>query len=201
MTTNKKIIIGLLFVLGLLSLPQIIKFDKIDSCLDLGRRFNYEINKCEKNITTETMIEEKPKPIETSTSDTKPEEVNIVGTSSNKTSTPGHLSLASQWILESFSNAEYNKNISKSSYITIDKNLETISGNGGCNNIGGRIKVLNEQIKFENIFSTKMFCENMSQEDLFLENLSKANKYKIVGGELFIFEGENLLMTLESFRG
>lgn len=30
------------------------------------------------------MIEEKPKPIETSTSDTKPEEVNIVGTSSNK---------------------------------------------------------------------------------------------------------------------
>lgn len=64
--------------------------------------------------------------------------------------------------------------------------METISGNGGCNNIGGKIKVLNEQIKFENIFSTKMFCENMSQEDLFLENLSKANKYKIVGGELFI---------------
>jgi heat shock protein HslJ len=201
MTTNKKIIMGLVFVLGLLSLPQITRFYRIDSCLDYGGRFNYEINKCEKNITVETIIEEKPKPIEKIPAETKLAEVNVVATSSEQAPNPAHLPLSSQWILESFSSEEANKSISKSSYINIEENLKRFTGNGGCNNIGGEIITSTDKIKFDRVMSTKMFCENMAQENLFLENLSRTNKYKIVGGELFLFEGENLLMILESFRG
>jgi heat shock protein HslJ len=110
-----------------------------------------------------------------------------------------NLTLDNQWIIESFNNKSLT-NISKSSQITIGKDLKTFTGNGACNRIGGGLTVKENTITFSDIRSTKMYCPEMPQEDLFLKNLGLTNQYKIVGGELFLYKSDSLLMTLESFR-
>ncbi len=109
------------------------------------------------------------------------------------------LSLDNQWIIECFNNNSLT-NIPKSSQITISKDLTTFTGNGACNRIGGGLTVKENTIAFSDIISTKMYCPEMPQEDLFLKNLGLTNQYKIVGGELFLYKSDSLLMTLESFR-
>lgn len=111
------------------------------------------------------------------------------------------LPINSQWILESISK-EFNtlKSINKNSTITIQSNKTKFNGNGGCNSIGGDVYLKNNQIKFSKVIRTEMYCDNMQQEDLFLVLLDMINKYKIIGGELFLFKDDKLVMTLESFR-
>ncbi len=111
----------------------------------------------------------------------------------------GNLSLANQWIIERFNTGSVSK-FTKQSYITIDKEFKTFSGQGGCNGITGELVINNDAISFQKIASTMMYCDNMKQEQLFTKNLEAANKFKIVGGELFLYKDNTLLMTLESFK-
>jgi heat shock protein HslJ len=107
--------------------------------------------------------------------------------------------LNNQWIIEHFNNPERIVE-SKNCYINIDLNAGNFSGSNGCNNINGKLKINGDSISFDNIISTKMACEKMEQSNIFIKNLSDANKYKIIGGELFLYKNELLLMTLESFK-
>ena len=111
----------------------------------------------------------------------------------------GNLSLANQWIIERFNTGSVSK-FTKQSFITIDQSLQTFSGQGGCNGIGGEIAIKGNTISFQKMMRTAMYCDNMEQEDLFVKNLELANTYKIVGGELFLYKDNTLLMTLESFK-
>jgi heat shock protein HslJ len=104
-----------------------------------------------------------------------------------------------QWIIEHFNNPERIVK-SKNCYINIDLNTGSFNGSDGCNNINGRLKINGNSISFDNIISTKMACEKMEQSNVFMKNLSDTNKYKIIGGELFLYKNELLLMTLESFK-
>jgi heat shock protein HslJ len=120
-------------------------------------------------------------------------------TSSQGKESIGGLPLDSQWIIEFFNQPE--KEIeSKNCYITIDTKKSRFSGSDGCNNIGGNVTVSGGQIVFSNIIGTKKACENMEQSDLFTKNLKEVNRFKIEGGELFLFKDNTLVMTLESFR-
>ena len=107
--------------------------------------------------------------------------------------------LNNQWIIEHFNHPERRVE-SKNCYINIDLNADIFSGSNGCNNIRGKLKINSDSISFGNIISTKMACEKMEQSNVFMKNLSDANKYKIIGGELFLYKNELLLMTLESFK-
>lgn len=111
----------------------------------------------------------------------------------------GHLPLANQWIIERFNTGSVSK-FTKQSYITIDKEFKTFFGQGGCNGITGELVIKKDAISFQKIASTMMYCDNMEQEQLFTKNLEAANKYKIAGGELFLYKDKTLLMTLESFK-
>ncbi len=109
------------------------------------------------------------------------------------------IALHSQWILESFQDASYTS-IAKSTYINIADDLKKFTGMGGCNSITGNLVVKKKTIQFKQIVSTKMACENLRQEYLFLKNLELADNYKIAGAQLFLYRGSDLLMTLESYR-
>lgn len=111
----------------------------------------------------------------------------------------GHLPLANQWIIERFNNGSVST-FTKQSFITIDQSLKTFSGQGGCNGIGGEIVIKGNTISFQKMMRTAMYCDNMEQEDLFVKHLELANTYKIVGGELFLYKDNTLLMTLEGFK-
>lgn len=112
----------------------------------------------------------------------------------------GNLPLASQWIIEVFNDKTDKVPVTKNSYFTIQEDLKSFSGNGGCNSMSGSLKVKDDFIHFSDIMITEMACEHLAQEQIFMENLQKVNKYEIKGGELFLYQDNTLIMTMESFR-
>ena len=70
-----------------------------------------------------------------------------------------------------------------------DANLNSIRGNGGCNNYNGAIKIEGNKIDLTApIVSTKMACLNGSNgEYTYFNILTTVNNYNIVGDELEFF--------------
>ncbi len=67
---------------------------------------------------------------------------------------------------------------------TIENNF---SGKSFCNNCGGELKLYDLNIKFGNIFSTKMYCaEQSTLENKFLKDLKAVNSVKILKGKLML---------------
>jgi heat shock protein HslJ len=60
-----------------------------------------------------------------------------------------------------------------------------VTGNGGCNRIGGNYIWDGDALTVSQLFSTKMFCEKaMKYEGLFLQMLEKCQSYSINGNVL-----------------
>lgn len=104
-----------------------------------------------------------------------------------------------QWIIESF-NEKNTPVTTKDCYITISADLKSFKGYIGCNSSGGQIKIENNSILFLSVIITEKACANPKQDELFTKNLKETTNYKIIGGELFLYKNDQLLMTLESFR-
>lgn len=70
-----------------------------------------------------------------------------------------------------------------------------ISGNAGCNNYFGGVATdaTSGTFSTSQMGSTKMFCDNMSVEDNFLQMMHKANKYVVSGSTLELYQ-DNLLL-------
>ena len=60
-----------------------------------------------------------------------------------------------------------------------------ISGKSFCNGFGGNAVINGSAIKFEQIFGTMMFCEEVGQaEKNYLDGLRAVNSYNLSGGKL-----------------
>lgn len=61
------------------------------------------------------------------------------------------------------------------------------SGNAGCNSFGGTYTTSDSSIiKFGPLISTKMFCEGVKYENLFLEILGKTDNFLIENDTLYL---------------
>lgn len=75
-------------------------------------------------------------------------------------------------------------------------NEKNLGGNGGCNLLYGTVEKKAKTIKFSDIGSTKMFCNegDVMQTEMALMNvLEKANKYKQSADMLKLYKGKRLL--------
>jgi heat shock protein HslJ len=71
-----------------------------------------------------------------------------------------------------------------------------ISGKSFCNGFGGNAVINGSTIKFEQIFGTMMFCEEVGQaEKIYLDGLRAVNSYKVIGGKLQLFIDGKLVMV------
>ena len=69
------------------------------------------------------------------------------------------------------------------------------------NSLRGSVYVSGKSLRFDSIVRTEMACSELDSETLFISNLQKVKEYKIVGGELFLYNKDHkLIMVLESFR-
>lgn len=104
------------------------------------------------------------------------------------------------WIIEQFNTPGFtveNKNCS----LLVSKDKTSFSANDGCNVISGMIMLKGNQIAFNKTEITEKACfEGVEQAALFASNMKKVDNFKIVGGELFLYKGTVLIMTLEDFR-
>jgi putative lipoprotein len=74
-----------------------------------------------------------------------------------------------------------------------------VSGNGGCNSFGGKATLDGAKLKFGDLFSTMMACEEakMKQEAAFHAALAKTASYRIENGTLTLLDGAGVgLATL-----
>jgi heat shock protein HslJ len=73
-------------------------------------------------------------------------------------------------------------------YLIFDEN--SVGGSAGCNSTGGDYQVNNNQITFDGLVSTMMYCMEpegaMDQENDFLTALSNATTFNISGNQLII---------------
>ncbi|MXV38535.1 META domain-containing protein [Flavobacteriaceae bacterium Ap0902] len=71
---------------------------------------------------------------------------------------------------------------------------ESISGFAGCNNYGGNIEGDNGYITFKDIYSTKMSCPTLNEEDNYLNLLEKVNRFEVVRNDLYLYKDKLLLL-------
>ena len=73
---------------------------------------------------------------------------------------------------------------------------DKITGKAGCNTFGGGIEQIRNQIAFEEIITTKMFCEGlMDEENNILSNLQKVKRYEVKADMLYLYDLDRLLLT------
>ncbi len=79
--------------------------------------------------------------------------------------------------------------------LTFD-NKGSVTGNGGCNSLGGTYKVNGDQITFSDIVSTLMACDDarMAQESAVAKVLSGAAKYEIKDSTLTLTNDDMVLI-------
>ena len=80
----------------------------------------------------------------------------------------------------------------KDPHIIFKQSDSRITGNGGCNTIGGTYTVRGQnRLAVSNLFSTKMFCQNMDLETQFLTMLQSAESFNLNGDSLSLRNGQN----------
>jgi heat shock protein HslJ len=102
------------------------------------------------------------------------------------------------WILESVNGNEYTRTSNQDLHPTIEIYLseERFSGNTGCNNMNGNVKVEGSTILFSDIVTTKMFCPDVDEVD-FLSALGKANNYRIEKMKLYLYDSDHELLVFQ----
>ena len=104
-----------------------------------------------------------------------------------------------RWVLKKvFTNAG-GELVQTKAFIQLNAEKKTAGGNGSCNSFGSNVVTAGNHISFANIFSTKMYCEGVQKtEDVFFQQLGKANMFEIKGNRLSLYRGKNLLLEFAS---
>ncbi len=76
-----------------------------------------------------------------------------------------------------------------------------ITGNGGCNNYFGEVMLDRTVGNFstKNVGSTRMACDNMSEETNYFSMLGAATKYVVNGNTLELYKENLLLLKFTKF--
>jgi len=80
-------------------------------------------------------------------------------------------------------------------FIDFDLDRNLISGNAGCNGLSASIAINNNELYFNEILLTRMFCEDLTLENNFVNILGQITNYKVNGNTLNLYNGKYLEMV------
>jgi heat shock protein HslJ len=103
----------------------------------------------------------------------------------------------SKWFLDSVKNKSVGK-LKEEPFVVFDKEKQSAGGNSSCNSFGGNYKTENTRIEITEIISTMRACvedNRMEIEREFLDGLQKSNRFEMKNGKLFLYRGNNVLLT------
>ena len=86
----------------------------------------------------------------------------------------------------------------RDAFIRFETDDKRFTGNGGCNQINGGYAVDKKEIRFGEVVSTKMSCEDIAFESTFLDLLSKVDRFEQKGNDLFLKRKKEVLLVLNS---
>ena len=109
-----------------------------------------------------------------------------------------HSWLDNTWVIEEIKGVKMNQEdlSSEKSKIIISTESTSFSVFFGCNRMGGKIHVEDNQIKFYNAMVTKMSCENAATEMEYAKILLSITHYGIIEDRLYLSNAEGLQMIL-----
>jgi heat shock protein HslJ len=84
----------------------------------------------------------------------------------------------------------------RDAYINFDIVEKRFTGNGGCNQINGGYTLEKNDIRFTDVASTKMSCEDIAFENAFLSTLSSVDGYEQRGDDLLLKRKKEVLLRL-----
>ena len=109
-----------------------------------------------------------------------------------KTTTP---LFDTKWSLKKIYSDGKEESVNTKAFIRFDKEKGSAGGNGSCNSFGSTAAINGNEVSFKNVFSTKMYCEQVQQiENNFLGSLEKINRYEIKDKSLFMYRDKELLL-------
>lgn len=104
-----------------------------------------------------------------------------------------------KWSLKKIYTDAGTENVQTKAFIKFVELNKSAGGNGSCNSFGSSITINNNEISFKNIFSTKMYCEEVQKtEDSFFKQLEKATRFEIKSNILSLYQGEKILLEFAS---
>jgi heat shock protein HslJ len=100
-----------------------------------------------------------------------------------------------KWSLKKIHDSGNEEIVNTKAFIRFYKEKGSAGGNGSCNSFGSSATINGNEVSFKNIFSTKMYCDQVQQiESKFLGSLEKAACYEIKDKSLFLYSDKNLLL-------
>ena len=100
-----------------------------------------------------------------------------------------------KWSLKKIYADGIEETVNTKAFIRFDKGKSSAGGNGSCNNFGSSPTINGNEVSFKNVFSTKMYCEQVQQiESKFLGSLGKVTRYEIKDKSLFLYKDKELLL-------
>ena len=116
------------------------------------------------------------------------------------TSTP---LFGTKWSLKKIYTGGKEETVNTKAFIRFDKEKGSAGGNASCNNFGSSLTVNKHEVSFKDIFSTKMYCEQVQQtENKFLAGLRKVNRFEIKEKRLLLYNDRELMFefTVEELK-
>jgi len=86
----------------------------------------------------------------------------------------------------------------RDAHIAFDVAAKKFSGNGGCNQINGNYNVDKKEIRFTEVVSTKMTCNDIEFENTFLTALNSIDRYELSGTDLLLKKNKETRLVLRS---
>ena len=109
-----------------------------------------------------------------------------------KTTTP---LFDTKWSLKKIYTDGKEEAISTKAFIRFDKEKSSAGGNGSCNSFGSSTAINGNEVSFKNIFSTKMYCEQVQQiETSFFSRLENANRFGIKDKTLLLYHNKEKVL-------
>ncbi len=108
--------------------------------------------------------------------------------------------LNKKWKLEKIGNNSINPGeYNKVPILEFNLSEDKLSGNDGCNNIGGKIEVQGKRIQFSPLLSTKMGCNKKTIEKIIAEQISgKIVSYYFKDNMLYLYLPDDSLLIFKN---
>ena len=104
-----------------------------------------------------------------------------------------------KWSLKKIHTDTGIEEVNTKAFIKFDEEKNSAGGNGSCNSFGSTTTIEKNSINFKNIFSTKMYCQDLQQtENTFFNLLQKVNRFEIKENTLVLYMDKDMMLEFES---
>jgi heat shock protein HslJ len=86
----------------------------------------------------------------------------------------------------------------RDAYLNFEVGEKRFTGNGGCNQISGNYSLDKNNIHFSEVISTKMSCNDIDFENVFISTLSNIDRYEIRGNDLLLKRKRDVMLVMRT---